>query len=68
MNTGPKVAVVNVEQAATLLKCSRRTIYNMIYDGRLDGLSVGYDGMRVTRESIKTAKLNPHHGRTRLGK
>lgn len=60
----PKPQVVNVEQAATLLKCSRRTIYNMIDDGRLDGVGSPV-GMKVTRASLRTAKLNPHHGRRR---
>lgn len=46
----------NVEQAATVKGCSRRTIYNMIEDGRLETVNT-YVGRRVTAESLRTANL-----------
>lgn len=55
---------VNVEQAAALKKCSRRTIYNMITDGRLQTVRTGA-GLMVTVASLKAAQLHHNHGKRR---
>lgn len=43
----------SIDQAAHLLKVSRRTIYNMIRDGRLLTIeTLGHTSQRVTEESM----------------
>jgi len=49
MNDGPKS--VSIDEAARLMGCSRRTIYNHIKTGRLATIRVG-TSQRVLRESI----------------
>jgi excisionase family DNA binding protein len=42
---------LSIDHAATLLRCSRRTVYNRIHEGKLRTIRVG-NSTRVTIESI----------------
>lgn len=44
-----------IDQVAKDLKISRRTVYNMIHDGRLQAIKVGCT-QRVTFESVEFEK------------
>jgi len=50
---------VSIDQAASLLDCSRRTIYNRIRNGRLQTIRTFGGSQRVTVESLYTAGLRP---------
>jgi excisionase family DNA binding protein len=50
---------VSIDQAASLLDCSRRTIYNMIRNGRLQTIRTFGGSQRVTVESLYTAGFRP---------
>ena len=38
---------------ARLLKCTVRTVYNMLHDDRLDGVRLGKRSYRVKRSSVE---------------
>lgn len=46
------------DEVADLLSLSRRTVYRMIRDGRLDGVRLGAGPWRIARESL--VNLLPH--------
>ena len=50
---------VSIDQAASLLDCSRRTIYNRIRTGRLQTIRTFGGSQRVTVESLYAAGLRP---------
>ena len=50
---------VSIDQAAELLKVSRRTIYNRIRDGRLRTIRTPGGSQRVLVESMRALGLHP---------
>ena len=59
-NTEPRLGrSVSLDQAAELLKVSRRTIYNRIRDGRLQTVRTLGGSQRVVLESLIELGLRP---------
>lgn len=53
MPEGPNCPSYTIDQVASLLRVSRRTVYNMIADGRLETIRTGgQTSQRVTRLSL----------------
>ncbi len=48
----PISGFMTVRQAATVIECTEKHVYNMIHLGRLEALRIGLRGLRVSRESI----------------
>lgn len=55
----PGLRSVSIDQAASLLNVSRRTIYNRIRDGRLQTVRTLGGSQRVTVESLYNAGFRP---------
>jgi excisionase family DNA binding protein len=50
---GDEMPDLTVADAAKLLSCSHRTIYQMMADGKLDSFVVGSVGRRIRRDSFE---------------
>jgi excisionase family DNA binding protein len=51
---------VSIDQAATLLNVSRRTVYNRIHEGRLQTMRTMGGSQRVLVESLIELGFRPH--------
>ena len=46
------------DEAATILELSRRTVYRMMRDGRIDGVKLGGGPWRIPRQSLSMLLQN----------
>jgi excisionase family DNA binding protein len=53
MSEGKEARAYNVETLAEHLRCSRRTVYNLIKTGKIRAFKIGKRGLRITPEEVE---------------
>ena len=54
----PNKALLRPDEVRQYLNVSRRTVYNMIADGRLEAVVIAGHTLRVKRESVESAVVS----------